>query len=36
MVKEKIGYIVMLITEFAKPYHLTPQQAYRYIARYKE
>ena len=36
MAIEKTGHIVMLITEFAKPYHLTPQQAYRYIARYKE
>ncbi|WP_455625390.1 DUF3791 domain-containing protein [Parabacteroides sp.] len=35
MVTDKIDYIVMLIAEFAKRYHLTPQQAYRYIARYK-
>ena len=35
MATDKIDYIVMLITEFAKRYHLSPRQAYRYIARYK-
>ena len=35
MVSDKIDYIVMLITEFAKRYRLTTQQAYRYIARHK-
>ena len=34
-VKDKIEYIVALISEFAKLHSLAPSQAYRYLDRYK-
>lgn len=35
MARNKIEYIVMLITEFAKRYKMTSQEAYRYLTRYR-
>ena len=35
MMKSKIEYLVMLIAEFAKRYHITSQEAFRYLRRYK-
>ena len=35
MMKSKIEYLVMLIAEFAKRYHSTSQEAFRYLRRYK-
>ena len=35
MLKSKIEYIVMLITEFAKRYKITSQESFRYLRRYK-
>ncbi len=35
MIEDKIEYIVMLIAAFAKRYHLSLREAYRYIATYK-
>lgn len=34
-IKDKVEYIIALISEFAKTYSLTPGQAYRYLERYK-
>jgi len=34
MISDKIQYIVALIAEFAKFYHLTNAQAARYMSRY--
>ena len=33
--KSKIEYLAMLIAEFAKRYHITSQEAFRYLRRYK-
>ena len=35
MMKSKIEYLVMLIAEFAKRYHIRSQDAFRYLRRYK-
>jgi hypothetical protein len=32
---DRINYIVALITEFATTHHITTQQAYLYLQRYK-
>lgn len=34
IVKDKVEYMVAFISEFAKAYSLTPNQAYRYLERY--
>lgn len=33
-VKDKVEYIIALITEFGKAHSLAPNQAYRYLERY--
>lgn len=33
-VKEKVEYIIALVSEFAKTYSLTTSQAYRYLERF--
>lgn len=35
IIKDKVEYIIALITEFAKAHALTTAQAYRYLERYK-
>ena len=35
LMKDKIDYIVMLISAFAKRNNMTQQQAYRYISQFK-
>lgn len=34
-IKDKVEYIIALISEFAKAHSLTTNQAYRYLERYK-
>ena len=34
-ITEILDYIIALISEFAKTYNLTNQEAYRYLNRYK-
>lgn len=34
LVKDKIEYIVLFISEFSKKHHLTKQQAYRYLKKF--
>ena len=33
--KDKAEYLVIFISEFARKYHLTQRQAFRYLSRYK-
>ena len=35
MVKDKLAYIIAVVSEFAATFKLTPQQAYRYLDRFK-
>ena len=35
MMKSKIEYIVMLVSEFAKRYRMSSQEAFNYLLRYK-
>ncbi|WP_459189416.1 DUF3791 domain-containing protein [Parabacteroides sp. APC149_11_2_Y6] len=34
-IKDKVEYMIALISEFAKAHSLTSSQAYRYLERYK-
>lgn len=34
-VKDKAEYLIMFVNEFAKRYHLSEVQAYRYLRRFK-
>ena len=35
MVKNKLEYIIAVVSEFAARFSLNPQQAYRYLDRFK-
>lgn len=35
MVKDKLAYIIAVVSEFAAAFKLNPQQAYRYLDRFK-
>ncbi len=35
MVKDKLAYIIAVVSEFAAAFQLNPQQAYRYLDRFK-
>ena len=35
MVKDKLAYIIAVVSEFAATFKLNPQQAYRYLDRFK-
>lgn len=35
MVKDKLAYIIAVVSEFAAAFSLNPQQAYRYLDRFK-
>ena len=35
MLKDKLAYIIAVVSEFAAAFKLNPQQAYRYLDRFK-
>ena len=35
MVKDKLAYIIAVVSEFAATFSMNPQQAYRYLDRFK-
>ena len=35
MIKDKLAYIIAVVSEFAAAFSLNPQQAYRYLDRFK-